>query len=268
MKNNLPFARKRFGQHFLCDQNIIKKTVTSANISPDDHLIEIGPGRGALTSELVATGASLTVVEIDRDLAKEMLNRYDDLPNFRLIGEDILKSDWKSILHAEKRNKVIANLPYNISTPIFFQLVKYRKMLDSITIMVQKEVAERIGHKGEGKKLKDYGVLSVIANSVFESKVLFRVPPGAFYPKPKVDSAVIQLVPKESSLENEEAFFDFVRRSFNLRRKLLITHLRTNESALFQGLSTEDQQFLHNLRAENLSPDQYQKLFYQGKLGN
>lgn len=266
MSKKRPYARKRFGQHFLCDQSVIDKTIAAAEISSDDHIIEIGPGRGALTRQLLATGADITVVEIDRDLAGDLKKRFQPLNNFRLITQDILKSDWDGIIQEGKHNKLVANLPYNISTPLFFQLVEQRHCIHSMTIMVQKEVAERIGHQGDGKSLKDYGVLSVIASSVFTTRMLFKVPPGAFNPKPKVDSAVIQLKPLDNTLENEKDFFDFVRRAFNLRRKLLINHLKNNESQLYQSLTNEGQQALRNLRPENLSPQQYQNLFYLGRL--
>ncbi len=267
MSKKRPYARKRFGQHFLCDQSVIEKTIAAADIKPGDHIIEIGPGRGALTGELLVKGADITVVEIDRDLAGDLKKRFQHQGNFRLITQDILKSDWHGIIQEGRCNKVVANLPYNISTPLFFQLVEQRRQIHSMTIMVQKEVAERIGHQGDGKKLKDYGVLSVIAGSVFTTSMLFKVPPGAFNPKPKVDSAVIQLKPLVNTLENEKAFFDFVRRAFNLRRKLLINHLKNNESQVYQSLTDEDQQALQNLRPENLSPQQYQNLFYLGRLG-
>lgn len=266
MNKKRPYARKRFGQHFLCDQSVINKTIAAADISSDDHIIEIGPGRGALTRELLATGADITVVEIDRDLADDLNERFQHLGNFKLIPRDILKSNWDGIFKEGKHNKIVANLPYNISTPLFFQLVEQRHRLYSMTIMVQKEVAERIGHQGDGKKLKDYGVLSVIASSVFTSKLLFEVPPGAFNPKPRVDSAVIQLIPQNKTLENEKVFFDFVKRAFNLRRKLLINHLKNNENQLYQSLTDADQQILQKLRPENLSPQQYHNLFYLGRL--
>jgi 16S rRNA (adenine1518-N6/adenine1519-N6)-dimethyltransferase len=268
MQKKPPFARKRFGQHFLCERSIVERTIASANISSQDHIIEIGPGRGALTSKLLKTQATLTVIEIDRDLAADLTASYDTNPRFRLINEDILKSDWSAIIKQDCTNKVIANLPYNISTPVFFRLVRFRAQLAAITIMVQKEVAERIVHRGAGNRLKDYGVLSVISGNVFDATILFPVPASAFYPQPKVESAVIQLIPNHKQLVEEERFFNFVKNAFNLRRKRLINHLKKNETSLYNQLAEEDKAYLENLRAENLSPDQYYNLYYRGKLND
>lgn len=208
MKKRRPYARKRFGQHFLRDQAIIQRIVESAEPEAGDYLIEIGPGRGALTSCLLGTGCLLTVIEVDRDLADDLLKQYGKLDNFRLITADILKTDWTAFCEENSTNKIVANLPYNISTPILFRLIANRSKFKSATLMVQKEVAERICHKGEKKNRKDYGVLSVIADSVFKTELLFNVSAKSFIPQPKVESSVIRLIPKNHVLKEETAFFE------------------------------------------------------------
>lgn len=265
-KAKQPFARKRFGQNFLTDNSVVQKIVDSAELCVDEHIIEIGPGRGKLTLPLINTGASLTLVEIDRDLVAELEKTLPLTDGLRLIQGDILKCDWKELIKEGAVNKIIANLPYNISSPLFFRMVEFRYHFDSITIMVQKELAERILHDGKGKKLKDYGILSVIAGNTFHVKKICSVPASCFAPQPKVDSTVIQLTPIKKAINNERDFFQFVKKSFNGRRKLFLTHLKKNETEIYKGLSSQTLQFLHNLRPENLLPKQYLKLYQDHQL--
>lgn len=275
MKKTAPFARKRFGQHFLTDQNVIFKAVAAANITSDDHLIEIGPGRGALTEKLIETDAKLSVIEIDRDLADLLEEDFGDRENFNLIRSDVLKLDWNdTFIHGEEGLKMVANLPYNISTPLFFQFVKYRQYFESFTVMVQKEVALRMVNDGTGKNIKDYGILSVVSANCFDVEWVCDVPAGSFNPPPKVESAVIKLIPKnipESDLGadsnfDEEKFFRFVQRAFNQRRKVITSFLKTKEKELYESLSLEVLEKLKNVRPENLSPVQYLTLYRDGKL--
>lgn len=265
-KRKQPFARKRFGQNFLNNASVIENIIESAELSEEDHVIEIGPGRGALTRKLLEKNVRLTAIEIDNDLTKILNAEFGGNDRFNLVNEDVLNLDWSELVKNNTNCKVIANLPYNISTPLFFRFVAHRKHFKSFTIMLQKEVAERICHDGTGKKLKDYGILSIIADSVFRSKILFDVAPECFYPVPKVSSAVIQLLPEERQLDDEERFFDFVKRAFNLRRKLLLTHLKKYEEELYQRLQVDDLKYLEGLRAENLVPQQYRDLYYRGCL--
>lgn len=265
-KHKKPFARKRFGQNFLEDSLVIDNIIDSADLKEGDHVIEIGPGRGALTRKLLEKNIRLTAIEIDNDLTRILKAEFGGNERFRLINEDVLNVDWQEIVDETADNKVIANLPYNISTPLFFRFVTHRHHFSSFTIMLQKEVAERICHDGTGKKLKDYGILSVIADSVFHSKILFDVSPECFYPVPKVSSAVIQLKPEERQLVEEERFFDFVKRAFNLRRKLFLTHLKKYEVDLYERLTATDLDYLEGVRAENLVPQQFRDLYYRGTL--
>ncbi|MBU3916561.1 ribosomal RNA small subunit methyltransferase A [bacterium] len=266
MKKQRPFARKRFGQHFLTDMTVVNTIIDSADISEKDHIIEIGPGRGVLTESFLKTSVSVTAIEIDRDLSKELEEKYCENKNLRVITEDILVCDWSELIQKNKNNKIVANLPYNISTPLFFKFVEYRRFFHSITIMVQKELADRIVHSGEGKRLKDYGILSVISRNIFNVKRVCDVPSSCFIPQPKVESAVIQLFPLEKDIRNEDKFFKFVRSAFNYRRKLLLTQLKNSEPLIYEKLSGNDLEYLRNLRPENLSPGQYLRLFEEGKI--
>ncbi len=260
-KRKQPYARKRFGQHFLTDPSIIAQIISGARIDPEDHIIEIGPGRGALTRPLVKQGASLTIVELDRDLVAGLKTEFEGNSHIRIVEGDILKTDWNELLDPDKKNKIVANLPYNISSPIFFKLVGYRQKLDSAVIMVQKELAERLRHTGEGKKLKDYGILSVVAGNTFSVSKICDVPASCFSPAPKVNSTVIRLIPKKVVLEGEDNFFAFVRQAFNNRRKLFTSFLLREHASLYEELPPKDQEFLKGLRPENLLPEQYFRLF-------
>jgi 16S rRNA (adenine1518-N6/adenine1519-N6)-dimethyltransferase len=260
-KRKQPYARKRFGQHFLTDPSIIAQIITGASITPEDHIIEIGPGRGALTRPLVKQGASLTIVELDRDLVAGLKTEFKGSSQVRVVEGDILKTDWNELLDPDKKNKIVANLPYNISSPIFFKLVTHRQKLDSSVIMVQKELAERLQHTGEGKKLKDYGILSVVAGNTFSVNKICNVPASCFSPAPKVNSTVIRLISKKIELEQEDDFFAFVRQAFNNRRKLFTSFLLREHASLYEALPLKDQDFLKGLRPENLLPEQYFRLF-------
>lgn len=264
-KHSKPFARKRFGQNFLHDTHVISKIIESAEITSDDHIIEIGPGRGAMTQQMLPHVASLTAVEIDRDLAELLTDMFKDQENFHLITEDVLKVNWNEILEPGKKYKIIANLPYNISTPLFFKFVEYRQAFHSMTVMLQKEVADRIAHRGEGKQLKDYGILSVIAANTFNVRSVCHVPPGSFVPAPKVSSAVIQMKPLDTVIEQEKEFMGFVKKSFNQRRKIFLSWMKKNEPELYEGLSEETREKLANLRAENIKPQQFLSLFKDGR---
>jgi 16S rRNA (adenine1518-N6/adenine1519-N6)-dimethyltransferase len=260
-KKKQPFARKRFGQHFLNDRSIIDQIVTGAGVSAEDHVIEVGPGRGALTRPLLAQGALLTAVELDWDLVEGLKSKFEGQDRIQIVEGDILKIDWSTIIHSQKKSKIVANLPYNISTPIFFKFVTHRHQLGSIVIMVQKELAQRLYHTGEGSKLKDYGILSVVAANTFTVQKVCDVPASCFSPQPKVDSMVIRLLPKRVDIKEEGRFFEFVRRAFNNRRKLFVSFLKREHSALYEALPLPEREYLTGLRPENLLPEQYLRLF-------
>lgn len=254
MKKNKPFARKRFGQNFLICDYVIDEILHSANLTTADHIIEIGPGRGALTQAILKSNVSLTAIEIDRDLTSALRVQFFSADKFNLVEGDILKLDWSELLDANLSYKLIANLPYNISTPLFFKIISNRQQFLSITIMVQKEVAVRLMHNGNGKNLKEYGILSVIADTLFEISLICDVPATCFNPEPKVASAVIQLIPKKVTIPEETAFFTLVKKMFNHRRKLLLSSLKKNQPEILKKLSPSTIKKLENIRPENLSP--------------
>jgi 16S rRNA (adenine1518-N6/adenine1519-N6)-dimethyltransferase len=244
--------KKKFGQNFLIDTNILENIVKGAEIGPDDCVLEIGPGIGTLTQYLCESARQVIAVEIDKTLIpilNETLSSYD---NKLIINEDILKVDINAL--ADKYNggkpiKVVANLPYYITTPIIMGLFEAHVPLHSITVMVQKEVAERMQ---VGPGTKDYGALSLAVQYYAEPKLLMIVSANCFVPKPNVDSAVITLVnhkEKPVNVENESLMFDIIRASFNQRRKTLTNSL---SNAGLNGITKE--KILASIEAMNLSP--------------
>lgn len=212
-------ARKRFGQNFLQDPQLIAKIISAINIHPSDNIIEIGPGRGALTSHLVESNCHLTVVEIDRDLAHDLTLLY---PGLNVIEQDILKQDITE-LGADLR--VIGNLPYNISTPILFKLLDHLPLIRDMHFMLQLEVVERISAEPNSKA---YGRLSVMAQYYCDAERLLTVPPEAFIPRPKVNSAIVKLTPKvqRDVARDEHLFANLVNQAFSMRRKTLRNALK------------------------------------------
>jgi 16S rRNA (adenine1518-N6/adenine1519-N6)-dimethyltransferase len=266
MGKRIPVVRKRFSQNFLQDVKIRRIIVDSAALQVGDHVLEIGPGRGAITEVLLAKNVRLTAVEVDRDLVLYLNKRFGDNPGFRLIEEDILNLDWSELLSQKQKIKLVANLPYHISTPLFFKFIQYRSSFESLTIMVQKELAQRFCHDGRGKNLKNYGVLSVIACNLFSAELICEVPPTCFNPVPQVDSAVIRLLPRQVSLDQEKEFFNFVKNSFNQRRKRFLGYLKKWNREFFDNLNQKSIEFLQDKRPENITPAQFLKLFQTGQL--
>ena len=230
--------QKKFGQNFLIDANILEKIVDSAEVTKDDCVIEIGPGIGTMTQYLAEHAREVVAVEIDKNLIpilKETLSEYD---NVTIINEDILKVDINKL--AEEKNggrpiKVVANLPYYITTPIIMGLFESHVPLSSITIMVQKEVADRMQ---VGPGTKDYGALSLAVQYYAKPEIVVNVPPACFMPRPNVGSAVIRLTRFEEppvKAQDEKKLFAIIRAAFNQRRKTLA-------NALANGLSYVDKE--------------------------
>lgn len=220
--------QKKFGQNFLIDEHVLSKIIRSAEITEDDFVVEIGPGIGTLTQYLAASAREVAAIEIDDALIpilQDTLSAYD---NVTVIHEDVLKVDLCKL--AEEKNggkpiKVVANLPYYITTPIIMGLFENHVPVESITIMVQKEVADRM-KTGPGSK--DYGALSLAVQYYAKPELVANVPPNCFMPRPRVGSAVIRLtrhteVPVEA--EDEKLMFQIIRASFNQRRKTLVNGL-------------------------------------------
>ena len=223
--------QKKFGQNFLIDTHVLEKIIRSANITKEDFVLEIGPGIGTMTQYLAEAAREVTAVEIDRNLIpilKDTLSGYD---NVNVINEDILKVDICRL--AQEKNggrpiKVVANLPYYITTPIIMGLFESHVPLDSITIMVQKEVADRMQ---VGPGTKDYGALSLAVQYYAQPYIVANVPPNCFMPRPKVGSAVIRLTRYAQppvQVEDEKKMFRLVRASFNQRRKTLVNGLNNS----------------------------------------
>ena len=216
--------QKKFGQNFLIDEHVLEKIISAAGIGPDDFVVEIGPGIGPMTQYLAHAARGVAAVEIDKALIpilQDTLSAYD---NVTVINEDVLKVDLKEL--AENMNggrpvKVVANLPYYITTPIIMGLFESHVPVESITVMVQKEVAERMQ---AGPGTKDYGALSLAVQYYAEPYIVANVPPNCFMPRPNVGSAVIRLQVHENpdvKVQDESLMFRIIRASFNQRRKTL-----------------------------------------------
>lgn len=219
-------ARKRFGQNFLQDAGIIDGIVRAINPRPEDHLLEIGPGRGALTGQLSASGCRLDVIELDRDLVPGLLAAFSVNPNFRLHSADALKFDYATLATAAAPLRVVGNLPYNISTPLIFQLLANAALIRDMHFMLQLEVVDRLAARPGNK---DWGRLGIMAQYRCAVDKLFEVPPEAFEPRPKVQSAIVRLVPwRESPWPacDEELLRRVVQTAFGQRRKTLRNNLK------------------------------------------
>ncbi len=210
--------RKRFGQNFLHDQQVIDRIIAAAELQTGDRILEIGPGQGALTERLLATGLPVLAVEIDRDLADDLKQR--GLANLEVVTGDVLRLDWSQLLPAPPY-KLIANLPYNISSQVLFKILDYRRLLVGQVLMFQKEVGDRLVAPPD---CRDYGILSVLMQTWFAIDKVVKVPPGAFYPPPKVDSLVLRLMPRPElrwPVHDELLYRRLVRSAFAQRRKTL-----------------------------------------------
>lgn len=226
--------QKRFGQNFLIDGNVVEKIVREAGITKDDFVLEIGPGIGTMTQILCENAREVAAVEIDKNLIPILAETLAPYDNVSVINEDILKVDVRKL--AEEKNggrpiKVVANLPYYITTPIIMGLFESHVPLESITIMVQKEVAQRMQ---VGPGTKDYGALSLAVQFYADAQIVLKVPASCFMPRPNVDSAVIKLVRHEDApvkVKDEQFMFRVIRAAFNQRRKTLANSL-ANSSEL------------------------------------
>ena len=229
--------KKRLGQHFLHDKNIINKIISYLEISKQDKFIEIGPGDGALTTPLLERLKDITLIEKDQDLIPILENKYSH-KKVTIINQDILKCELSNLI--KKNTRIVGNLPYNISTEIIFRLLPFSKDIKDLHFMLQKEVVDRIV-AAPGTKI--YGRLSVMAQVYFTVKKLFNISPNVFIPKPKVDSAYIRLIPKDYAFDNlihEQKFRSIVNTVFSARRKMIQTSLKgIIDSQLLQKLLIE-----------------------------
>ncbi len=259
--------QKKFGQNFLIDTHVLEKIIEAAGVTKDDFVLEIGPGIGTMTQYLCEHARAVAAVEIDKNLIpilEDTLSAYD---NVEVINEDILKVDINQL--AQEKNggrpiKVVANLPYYITTPIIMGLFESHVPIDSITIMVQKEVADRMQ---VGPGTKDYGALSLAVQYYAKPEIVANVPPNCFMPRPNVGSAVIRLTRHKEvpvQVEDEKLMFRIIRASFNQRRKTLANGLKNSgELALSKEVIEESIKELGvpvNIRGEALSLEQFAEL--------
>ena len=260
-------ANKRFGQNFLIDDNVLNKIINVADIKENELVIEIGPGLGNLSEYILLNSTYALLIEIDNNMITILSDRLSRYNNYKLVNKDILKIEIDSYIEEIENNrnisftnvKVIANLPYYITTPILFKLLQDSKRINEIVVMVQKEVAQRMVAK---PKTKDYGILTLMVEYLTNSEIMIDVPRSSFIPAPNVDSAVIKLVKNDKyKIENEEVLFELIHKAFAQRRKKMVNSLVSNK---FMNLSKEDiENILNkcgisiNARAEELSLNDY-----------
>ena len=259
--------QKRFGQNFLIDTHVLERIIEAAQITKDDFVIEIGPGIGTMTQYLAEAAREVAAVEIDRSLIPILQDTLQDWDNVTVINEDILKVDVCKL--AQEKNagrpvKVVANLPYYITTPIIMGLFENQVPLDSITIMVQKEVADRMQ---VGPGTKDYGALSLAVQYYARPQIVTNVPPNCFMPRPKVGSAVIRLTRFQEppvKVDDEKLMFAIIRASFNQRRKTLVNGLKNASELSFTKEQIESALTSAglplNIRGEALMLEQFAQL--------
>lgn len=255
--NNLyPQARKRFGQNFLHDEAVIDGIVAAISPQSDQHLVEIGPGRGALTAPLLASGAKLDVVELDRDLVPLLAAQFAAAGNLTLHNADALQFNYLPLAAQGEKLRIIGNLPYNITTPLLFHLLGQSAVIEDMCFMLQKEVVERICAAPGSKQ---YGRLTIMLQYQCAAEALFDVPPEAFDPAPKVNSAIIYMQPRREPLGGQVDSVQLnklVTQAFSQRRKTIANTLKklVNLDQLSAvGISPEQ-------RPETISIEQFVKL--------
>lgn len=260
-------AKKSFGQNFLVDENILYKIISNADLDQTVGVIEIGPGLGALTEQLALYAKKVLAYEIDKVMIEILQDTLAQYNNVYIINQDILKADilkdLKTYLNDCQRIVVIANIPYYITTPIIFKFLELDYPFEYLILMVQKELAERLTGK---PKTKDYNALSVLMDYKTNSKILFNVSKNCFYPAPKVDSAVIKIIPTNKGyvVQNEKEFFKFIRNIFSSRRKILVNNISScyhiNKDEVKNILMGHKYQ--ENIRPEELSTGEIIEIFH------
>ncbi len=242
-------ARKRFGQNFLTNQDIIRRIVTSISARPDDRIIEIGPGKGAITQQLIELCPQLQVIELDRDLIPVLIAQFSKYPHFKIHQEDALKFDFASLMADDKPLRIVGNLPYNISTPLIFHLLQHQSGIEDMLFMLQKEVVQRLtAQAGE----KHYGRLGIMVQYYCRVEHLFDVHPESFSPQTKVESAIVRLEPHKELphiAKDVDFFSHIVNLCFQQRRKTL----RNTLKQIINTYTIATLDIDTNLRPENLS---------------
>lgn len=259
--------QKKYGQNFLIDEHVLNKIIAAAELTEDDYVIEIGPGIGTMTERMAPECRHVTAIEIDKELIPILSETLSGFDNVDIINEDVLKVDLNKLIAERNDNKpvkVVANLPYYITTPIIMSLLENKIPIDTITVMVQKEVADRMM---VGPGTKDYGALSLAVQYYAKPYIVANVPMNCFIPRPNVASAVIRLTCHKEppvTVKDEKLMFNLIRASFNQRRKTLI-----NGISNFSGLSFTKEQVARalnsiglseNIRGEALDLEKFAKL--------
>lgn len=258
--------KKNFGQNFLVDERVLDKIVSAADISENDLVIEVGPGIGTLTQAMAKKAGKVVSVEIDKTLVPILGELLSDYTNIEIINEDILKVDINELIerHQGMNVKMAANLPYNITTPIIMNILEKHIPMESLTVMIQKEVAYRMNAK---PSTKDYGSLSLVTQYYCEPYLVANVPQNCFMPRPNVDSAVIKLtILKEPrvKVKDEQFMFDFIKAAFSQRRKTLVNCifnsglLTLNKEELGKALNGLG--YDERVRGESLTLEDYAKI--------
>lgn len=265
-KYNFDF-QKRFGQNFLIDEHVIEKIMRAADLTEEDCILEIGPGIGTMTQYLAETAREVIAVEIDKNLIPILEDTLSGYSNIIIRNEDILKVDINALVNQYNQGKpikVVANLPYYITTPIIMGLFEKHVPLESMIVMVQKEVAERMQ---VGPGTKDYGALSLAVQYYAEPEIVANVPPNCFIPRPNVGSAVIKLTRHRQppvKTKDEAALFRMIRASFNQRRKTLINSLRNASDLSYEKeeieMALRQMELPLTIRGEALNLEQFARL--------
>ncbi len=262
-------ANKDLGQNFLIDNNVVQNIIESANINKNDLIIEIGPGLGVLTSRLINKSNNVIAIELDKKMVNIITDRFRDKNNLEIINEDILKVDLKELIKKQKERtkidkvKVVANLPYYISTPIIMKLLEQKLGIDEIIVMVQKEVAERLISK-TGNRLS--GAITYAIEYYSEAEKIIEVPKESFIPSPKVESEVIKLKIRETPkvyAKDEKLLFNLIQKSFSQRRKTLVNAL-INYNFVKNKIEAEEMlnslKIDQNIRGEKLTLEEFSKI--------
>ena len=261
-------ANKSLGQNFLINDDVISKTIDSANISKEDLIIEIGPGLGTLTEGLLEKAGKVIAIELDKRMLSILKERFSLYSNFEVINDDVLKVDLQDLIKNEKKMnnlkvaKIVANLPYYITTPIIMKLLEDKLDIETITVMVQKEVAKRLTAK-PGEKLA--GAITYSVNYYCNAEEMVEVPKESFIPAPEVESEVIKLKLRETKpveLENEKEFFKLIKNSFMQRRKTFLNGVSNSGLVDKEKLKQilKEMNINENVRGENLTLEQFAEI--------
>ena len=255
-------AKKKWGQNFLIQQEVVDSIVQAADVKNGDSILEIGPGLGMLTTALLEHNADVTAVEIDPELCGKLRKRFENEKRFTLLQMDTMELSPEALAGLiPAPAKVVANLPYNIATPLILRMLPVRNTWQSLTLMVQLEVAERLCATPASGKV--YGPLSLVGALGFESAIIKKIPPESFKPVPKVDSAVIRLLPRDSGLtsENEKRFLKWSQLLFQQRRKSLMNGIRQHFPEWHQNHGDSLREYFGLRRPETLDFAEWMNLF-------